>query len=410
MKATRALQPTASRRRGRGCCPDGGPVNPKGARLLRAARRRAARGRHHAVAHALPLGPAAGAARTRRLAGPRHGGALRRLRRWPCTTRSATGCATWTTLNEPWCSAFLGYTARRARPGPTATRRRRSPAAHHLHARPRPGGAGAARAATPRSTLGITLNLTVADPVDPTDPRDVDAARRIDGAVQPVLPRPDLPRRVPGRPPRGRPRHLGLERHILDGDLEVIATPIDVLGVNYYNGERDRPRAAAPPLADSANDGRATRSPFPAADGAHRHPRGLPRTAMDWEVQPDGLTRLLVRLHDEYAGTRRTSPVRHRERRRVRRRGRRGRLRRRPRTGSATCARTSARSSTRVDAGRGRPRLLLLVAARQLRVGVGLRQALRYRPSRLRHARCAPPKASALDYARIIATRQLPTR
>ena len=29
--------------------------------------------------------------------------------------------------------------------------------------------------------LGITLNLTVADPVDPTDPADVDAARRIDG-------------------------------------------------------------------------------------------------------------------------------------------------------------------------------------------------------------------------------------
>ncbi|MFM9785766.1 family 1 glycosylhydrolase, partial [Streptomyces scabiei] len=29
--------------------------------------------------------------------------------------------------------------------------------------------------------LGITLNLTVAEPVDPADPADVDAARRIDG-------------------------------------------------------------------------------------------------------------------------------------------------------------------------------------------------------------------------------------
>jgi beta-glucosidase len=29
--------------------------------------------------------------------------------------------------------------------------------------------------------------------------------------------------------------------------------------------------------------------------------RDLPRTAMDWEVQPDGLRRLLVRLHEEYA-------------------------------------------------------------------------------------------------------------
>ena len=32
-----------------------------------------------------------------------------------------------------------------------------------------------------RSNLGITLNLTDADPNDPTDPADLDAARRIDG-------------------------------------------------------------------------------------------------------------------------------------------------------------------------------------------------------------------------------------
>jgi beta-glucosidase len=97
-------------------------------------------------------------------------------------------------------------------------------------------------------------------------------------------------------------RHLGLEDHIMDGDLAVISTPIDVLGVNYYNGEaigHELPPAA---LDDSVNGGRETRSPFPAADDAHRHPRGLPLTAMDWEIQPEGLTRLLVRLHSEYAG------------------------------------------------------------------------------------------------------------
>jgi beta-glucosidase len=30
--------------------------------------------------------------------------------------------------------------------------------------------------------------------------------------------------------------------------------------------------------------------------------RGLPVTAMDWEVQPEGLTRLLRRVKDEYTG------------------------------------------------------------------------------------------------------------
>src|SRR5699024_1952418 len=29
--------------------------------------------------------------------------------------------------------------------------------------------------------------------------------------------------------------------------------------------------------------------------------RDLPVTDLDWEVQPDGLTRLLLRLHEEYA-------------------------------------------------------------------------------------------------------------
>ena len=48
-------------------------------------------------------------------------------------------------------------------------------------ARPRAGGRGSCARATPTLSLGITLNLTVADPVDPTDAADLDAARRIDG-------------------------------------------------------------------------------------------------------------------------------------------------------------------------------------------------------------------------------------
>ena len=39
----------------------------------------------------------------------------------------------------------------------------------------------ALRERDPELELGITLNLTVAKPVDPAEPGDVDAARRIDG-------------------------------------------------------------------------------------------------------------------------------------------------------------------------------------------------------------------------------------
>jgi beta-glucosidase len=206
---------------------------------------------------------------------------------------------TWTTLNEPWCSAFLGYTAGMHAPGRTSVRDGLA-AAHHLllgHGRV----VEELRARDASLELGLTLNFTVADPLDPTDPRDVDAARRVDAQMNRVFLDPVFRGAYPAdllEDVRG----LGLEEHVRDGDLAVIATPIDVLGVNYYNGE-----AVAhwePPVALDANvnGGRHTRSPFPAADSAFRHPRGLPVTAMDWEIQPDGLTRLLHRLHDEYTG------------------------------------------------------------------------------------------------------------
>ena len=77
------------------------------------------------------------------------------------------------------------------------------------------------------------------------------------------------------------------------GDLELIAAPLDVLGVNYYHGS-----------AFTAEPGRDPdpSSPMVAADGVHTVPRGLPLTGMCWEVQPDGLRRLLVRLQREYTG------------------------------------------------------------------------------------------------------------
>jgi beta-glucosidase len=205
----------------------------------------------------------------------------------------------WTTLNEPWCASFLSYTAgvhapgRQSRPDGLA-------AAHHLLL-----GHGLAvrelRARDAGIDLGITLNLTVTDPVDPLDPADVDAARRIDGQfnrffLDPVL-RGSYPQDV-----LDDVAQYGLLDHVQDGDLEIISSPIDTLGVNYYHGESVSARPAPQSLRGDAPVQRATSSPFPAADGVHNHPRGLPVTSMDWEVQPEGLTRLLLRLQEEYTG------------------------------------------------------------------------------------------------------------
>ncbi|MCA1306989.1 family 1 glycosylhydrolase [Microbacterium esteraromaticum] len=213
----------------------------------------------------------------------------------------------WTTLNEPWCSSFLSYTAGVHAPGRTSIRDGLL-ASHHLllaHGR----AVQALRERDAGLDLGITLNLTVADPADPTDPRDVDAARRIDGQFN----RWFLDPLFRGAYPADIVRDLrevdadavsAWQEAVHDGDLEAISTPLDALGVNYYHGEllsgHPQPGGGDPHQTDGL-DLRETASPFPADADVHWVERGLPRTAMGWEVQPEGLTRLLVRVAEEYA-------------------------------------------------------------------------------------------------------------
>ncbi|MEY2848018.1 MAG: hypothetical protein RI885_683 [Actinomycetota bacterium] len=203
----------------------------------------------------------------------------------------------WTTLNEPWCASFLSYIAGEHAPG------RQDPSAglaagHHLllaHGM----AVEQLRARDETLTLGITLNLTVADPVDGTDAADLDAARRIDGQfnrffLDPIF-RGEYPADV-----LADIAGLGLDRHVRPGDLATISSPIDSLGINYYHGDLVGARPSPSPMTTAAPSEREKRSPFPAAEGVFWHLRDLPLTAMDWEVQPEGLTRLLRRVHDDY--------------------------------------------------------------------------------------------------------------
>ena len=210
---------------------------------------------------------------------------------------------TFTTLNEPWCSAFLGYTSGRHAPG-----RQEGAAglvaAHHLmlaHGL----AVQALRAAGTTADLGVTLNLTVADPYDAADPADQDAARRVDALFNRVFLDPvlrgaypdDLLADTAGMQLDGRP----WTDVVHDGDLAAISSRLDVLGVNYYNGDAHSGRPH--PVADDGgvrHPDLPSGSPFPGADHVNSPGRGLPRTGIGWEVQPEGLTRLLVRLHEDY--------------------------------------------------------------------------------------------------------------
>ncbi len=205
----------------------------------------------------------------------------------------------WTTLNEPWCAAFLGYIAGAHAPGV------QDPAGglaamHHLLL-----GHGltvaALREADPRLRLGLTLNLTPVYPRRPTHEGDLEAARTIDGQFNRIFLDPifrgaypaDVLADVAG---------LGLEEQIRPGDLEIISTPIDTLGVNYYQGALVSAEPPAEPMNIEAPTSRPTSSPFPAVKGVYAHSPGLPTTAMGWPVQPSGLRDLLNRVQSEYTG------------------------------------------------------------------------------------------------------------
>ena len=205
----------------------------------------------------------------------------------------------WTTLNEPWCSSFLSYTAGIHAPG-HYSKTEGMLAAHHLLL----GHGQTIRELRKRDDsldLGITLNLTVADPVDPADPADVDAARRIDGQfdrwfLDPIF-RGEYPQDI-----FNEIADDTLRAAIAPGDLEIISAPIDTLGVNYYHGDFvGGHRPEFPPKPGDAPTDRRAASPYPSSENIYWHERGLPRTPMNWEVQPEGLTRLLIRVWEEYA-------------------------------------------------------------------------------------------------------------
>jgi beta-glucosidase len=212
------------------------------------------------------------------------------------TVHSALGdrVSTWTTLNEPWCSAFLGYAAGVHAPG-RAEPRAAVAAVHHLLLAHGLGiealrGGGA-------SQVGITLNMSPLTAEHPDDPADADVLRRLDGLHNRVFLDPILRGEYPADVAADlAPFDLG--DHIRDGDLALIGAPIDVLGVNYYSTSHIE---AQPPTP-----GREALQAIPWAIGVgavRNVSRGLPRTEMGWEIEPDGLRRLLVRLHTEYPGT-----------------------------------------------------------------------------------------------------------
>ena len=146
--------------------------------------------------------------------------------------------------------------------------------------------------------LGISLNLTTAHPADPNDPVDVDAARRVDALWNRAFLDPLLHGRYPADFLADVAAY-DLPALVRPGDLEIIAAPLDFLGVNHYHDDAVSGHPQRGPGGRRPTT-KATSSPIVGSEFVTFPGRSLPRTAMDWEVNPDGLEQLLVRLGRDY--------------------------------------------------------------------------------------------------------------
>ena len=180
----------------------------------------------------------------------------------------------WITHNEPKVAAWLGYGWGMHAPGRTSERDALA-AAHHLllsHGR----AVEILRRESPGAQVGITLDVSPVYPAS-SDASDVEAARHFDGFhnrwfLDPVF---------RGSYPADLLEHFGASApHVEHGDFDLISTPLDFMGVNYYRREV---------VAHSENGGART-----------VHMPDSDYTDMGWEVSPEGMYDLLVRLKDDY--------------------------------------------------------------------------------------------------------------
>lgn len=177
----------------------------------------------------------------------------------------------YSTLNEPWCSAFLSYLHGIHAPG-VRDRKQAYQAAHHLllaHGLAVPK----IRANAPMAEVGIVLNISPSDPVEETfadrNACAVADQENRDFFLQPLL-EGSYPEPVLNRHPQCTPL-------VLPEDMALIRAELDFIGLNYYTRSR----------ICTSNNGSGYDAP--AYEGADV-------TDMGWEIYSHGLTRTLQHL------------------------------------------------------------------------------------------------------------------
>jgi beta-glucosidase len=194
--------------------------------------------------------------------------------------------ATWTTLNEPWCSAYLGYGSGAHAPGRTNGADALA-AVHHLNLAHGLAVQEVRHAASNNPEVSATLNFHVIRGDDDTSP---EAKRRIDALANRAFTYPML----------DDTRDVTDWSFVHDGDLAQIHQPIDVLGVNYYSTVTVRMWDGVSPRSN--NDGHKDMggSAWPGSRDVEFLPQAGPYTDMGWNIAPDGLEELLLSLSTQF--------------------------------------------------------------------------------------------------------------
>ena len=178
----------------------------------------------------------------------------------------------WLTINEAKIIAQQGYQYGQMAPGKNDVQVS-GRVVHHLNLAH--GQAVAAfRASRATGMIGPCLQLAPCYPADES-PKSADAASAADIVENTLYLDPLLRGRYPDLSQLDRRFVNGLNAAVQDGDLVVIATPVDFLGVNYYS----------PMVVDD-----------------HGQPRQIhPVTSAGWQqIYPRGLNDVLTRLRQDY--------------------------------------------------------------------------------------------------------------
>ena len=182
-------------------------------------------------------------------------------------------------INEPWCVAWLAHFDGLHAPG-LRDIRASARAMHHVllgH-----GLAIESMRSLNVSNLGSIVNFEYAEPAD-TRPESIEKARLYDEIYNRWFLGAMRGHGYPGRALEGLLPHLPPD---WERDMDVIAAPVDWIGINYYT------RKLIAPQTGSAENR------FP---GYREIPGPLPKTEMDWEIYPEGLLHFLRRVQSEYA-------------------------------------------------------------------------------------------------------------